>query len=111
MRIGTDCLVFIAHRRSGPYNQEPAFYPFLLLRPVFGHFFIKPDEMFLENMRKASWAFYVSLLVVAGTCCLALFRQQRFTRCAELAGACMFPVVFPARNLFLNGRFHRCFND
>ena len=57
--------------------EEPAFYPFFAFVLFFEYFFIKPDEMFLENMRKAaSWAFYVSLLVTtAGTCCLALFGQ------------------------------------
>lgn len=57
--------------------EEPAFYPFFAFVLFFEYFFIKPDEMFLENMRKAaSWAFYVSLLVTtAGACCLALFGQ------------------------------------
>ena len=38
--------------------EEPAFYPFFAFVLFFEYFFIKPDEMFLENMRKAaSWAF------------------------------------------------------
>lgn len=64
--------------------EEPAFYPFFAFVLFFEYFFIKPDEMFLENMRKAaSWAFYVSLwITTAGTCCPGPFRANGGTRAA-----------------------------
>ncbi len=53
------------------------YYPFFAFALFFEYFFVKTDEMFLENMRKAaSWAFYLNLATTAiTTCYFALIKQ------------------------------------
>ena len=43
----------------GVFNGNKDFYAFITFAIFFKYFFVTPDEMFIENMRKAaSWAFF-----------------------------------------------------
>lgn len=54
----------------GIITQNAAYYPFLAFVLFFEYLFVKTDEMFIENMRKAaSWAFFVNLAVTTATTC------------------------------------------
>lgn len=58
--------------------HDPSLYPFLAFALFFEYFFIKPDEMFIENMRKAAaWAFYANLAIATAiTCYYIAIKQQ-----------------------------------
>lgn len=62
----------------GAATGHPSLCPFLAFALFFGCFFVTPDEMFVERMRKAaSWAFYADLaLTTAITCACAAAGQQ-----------------------------------
>ncbi len=62
----------------GIATRTPPLYPFLAFALFFEYFFIKPDEMFIENMRKAAaWAFYANLaMVIIITCYHMAIKQQ-----------------------------------
>ena len=46
----------------GLIEKNADFYPFLAFILFFQYLFVQPDEMFVENMRKAAaWAFYANL--------------------------------------------------
>ena len=69
--------------------EEPAFYPFFAFVLFFEYFFIKPDEMFLENMRPFMSVFWLRLRAPA---VWPFSGKRRNTRCArELAGALHVP--------------------
>lgn len=61
----------------GFINHNAAYYPFFAFALFFEYFFVKTDEMFIANMRKAaSWAFYSNLAVTtAVTCYYAIIKQ------------------------------------
>lgn len=62
----------------GAATGQASLCPFLAFALFFGCFFVTPDEMFVERMRKAaSWAFYADLaLTTAITCaCVAAGHQ------------------------------------
>lgn len=62
----------------GILTRNVSLYPFLAFALFFEYLFIAPDEMFVENMRKAAaWAFYAELAVTAAIacCCIAAGQQ------------------------------------
>ncbi len=57
----------------GVVTQNTSLYPFLAFVVFFEYLFVEPDEMFVENMRKAaSWAFYTQLAIVALITCASI---------------------------------------
>lgn len=55
----------------GLITKNASLYPFLAFAVFFEYLFVEPDEMFVENMRKAaSWAFYTELVITALITCI-----------------------------------------
>lgn len=51
--------------------HEPMYFPFFGFVLFFEYFFVQPDEMFVDHMRKAAaWAFYAHLAVTAVVTCV-----------------------------------------
>lgn len=61
----------------GLIEKNADFYPFLAFILFFQYLFVQPDEMFVENMRKAAaWAFYANLTAATiVTICHAALRD------------------------------------
>ena len=59
------------------HRKNADFYPFLAFILFFQYLFVQPDEMFVENMRKAAaWAFYANLTAATiVTICHAALRD------------------------------------
>ena len=54
--------------------RDTSLYLFLAFAIFFEYLFIEPDEMFVDNMRKAAaWAFYTELVITALITCVAVF--------------------------------------
>lgn len=66
---------------SGIVTHNSSLYPFFAFALFFEYLFVKPDEMFIENMRKAAaWAFYTNIVITTAiTCYYALDVQQANT--------------------------------
>ena len=63
---------------SGIITHNSSLYPFLAFILFFEYFFVKPDEMFIENMRKAAaWAFYTNLAITTVITCYYTFAKQQ----------------------------------
>lgn len=62
----------------GFFSHNCMYFTFLAFVLFFEYFFVKTDEMFIENMRKAAaWAFFSNLTVTAFvTCYYALIKQN-----------------------------------
>lgn len=62
----------------GFWTQNAIYFPFLAFALFFEYFFVKTDEMFVENMRKAAaWAFYSNLAITTlVTCYYALIKHN-----------------------------------
>lgn len=66
-------------------TRNTSLYPFLAFVIFFEYLFVEPDEMFVDNMRKAaSWAFYTELVITALITCVAMIP---FTETALQKGA------------------------
>lgn len=62
----------------GFYSHNPIYFPFLAFALFFEYFFVKTDEMFITNMRKAaSWAFYANLAVTTLVTCYFAFVENK----------------------------------
>ena len=62
---------------AGVIAHSPSLYPFFAFALFFEYFFVAPDEMFIENMRKAAaWAFYASVAVTTCITCCCIFTAQ-----------------------------------
>ncbi len=58
---------------AGLAVQNTSLYPFLAFVIFFEYLFVAPDEMFVNNMRKAAaWAFYVELGITALITCISI---------------------------------------
>ena len=54
----------------GFWTHNPMYFPFLGFALFFEYFFIKTDEMFIDNMRKAAvWAFFSNLATTTFVTC------------------------------------------
>lgn len=62
----------------GFWTHDPMYFPFLGFLLFFEYFFVKTDEMFIDNMRKAAaWAFYADLAATTiFTCYYAMIKQN-----------------------------------
>ena len=57
----------------GAATGQASLCPFLAFALFFGCFFVTPDEMFVERMRKAaSWAFYADLALTTAVTCVCI---------------------------------------
>lgn len=62
----------------GIITHNSSLYPFLAFALFFEYLFIKPDEMFIENMRKAAaWAFYANLAITTAITCYYIAVKQQ----------------------------------
>lgn len=57
--------------------NRSSLYPFLAFALFFEYLFVKPDEMFIENMRKAAaWAFHANLAATTAITCYYIVMKQ-----------------------------------
>lgn len=63
----------------GFWTHNSMYYPFLAFAIFFEYFFVKTDEMFVDNMRKAAaWAFFANLAITTFvTCYYALIKNSQ----------------------------------
>ena len=63
---------------SGIITHNSTLYPFLAFAIFFEYFFVTPDEMFIENVRKAAaWAFYANLAIATVITCYYIAVKQQ----------------------------------
>ena len=62
----------------GFWTHNPMYFPFLGFALFFEYFFVKTDEMFIDNMRKAAaWAFFSNLTTATiVTCYYAIIKNN-----------------------------------
>lgn len=62
----------------GIATHNSSLYPFLAFALFFEYLFVKPDEMFVENMRKAAaWAFNANLATTTAITCYCILIEQQ----------------------------------